>query len=376
MLISVAAVAYLSLDVYSAWASLATLVALLGPLVIAAQASTVQADAFVGGVGLLVRRLAIVTLGLMTAAAILAHPISEVLRIDSWPVFLTLIFAVSSVWAGMIMGIAQARDRYGFLAFIILLLSGIRLVLVIPMMSGSGLFEIALVQLCAGVCGILVGLVVVLKGCPQRQRVRTSGAASPQLGWNTAVLSCVALLTSIDVLLSRAAWPASQSGIYAAGSLLTKVVALVAAGVVITRFPHLTRHASRLSIVRAYRETLVVCLFVAPLTLVFFVIAQSWLIANGIDFLLLDVVGFAFLGVVGSLLSMSTYTAIALRQRWLILILAGSVILTFGLFWAFEISTIGGLQVCMAACMMVSLIPAFWSQVVHRRPLRVGTPTP
>lgn len=224
------------------------------------------------------------------------------------------------------LGIVQGRERFGLLAVLVAIQAAFRV--------GGGLIGIAVEPTATGgLMGIAAGFVLAAMVAWTVARPAMSRPGPPALRATLssgAMLLGFVVLTNVDVMLARHVLAEDVSGLYAAGSIFTKIVFWLPQFVPMLAFPALTDPARRRGAVTAGVLTVAGC--GAVLT------AVSWMTSDaavrlvaGADYIGLVpwVAGFSALGALFALAHLLVYARLARGDRWttalLWLVLAGYV---------------------------------------------------
>ena len=255
--------------------------------------------------------------GLLTAVAVsgctaLTSPlIADALRLTG----VTPVLAVSAALGGLTiaavpLGIAQGRESFSRLAVLVALQAGLRV--------GGGLLGFVLGgSLRAGVAGIAAGLAAaalvawVSEGPPAALDVQ----GGHEVVRAAAMLLGLVLLTNADVVLARIVLEPDVSGIYAVGSIVTKVAFWISQFVPLLAFPRLVAPQRR---AHALRASLAVVAAIGAGT-----VTVSWVFADQIVLLVAGdrylavadhLALFALLGSMLALTQVSVYAGLARRD--------------------------------------------------------------
>jgi O-antigen/teichoic acid export membrane protein len=160
-------------------------------------------------------------------------------------------------------GMLQGREWFGALAAVLLTAAGVRLA------AGAGLVR-AMPEVEGAMAATAVGSAVAVLVAVPRLRARgrwERPGRQPGLGGEVAAATTgvlgLLLLANVDVLLARHFLPAEESGLYAAGAVLTKIAFWAPQFVVTLVFPRLVVAADRRRLLG--RSALVVAAVGAPL---------------------------------------------------------------------------------------------------------------
>jgi O-antigen/teichoic acid export membrane protein len=260
-------------------------------------------------------RLAVVIGALMAAfLCALAFPLRNFLGIDSLlAVVLTALVAAPSLAGPVVWGMAQGLQRFVLFSVSIGIGPAMRPVLAaILLAAGFGVAGAMGATLIAGVVAVVVPLVLL-----RTWIIRDRGSPSPVPGREVAsflvpamvgVLS-ITSLTTIDVIVAKAALSDHDAGIYGSASLIGRVILYLPAAIVLVLLPKV---AAREAAGRQSRDVLMKSLLVtigfcavatvtyavAPKLLVFLAFGSSFEAASGLLWMFaLAMSGYAVLNV-------------------------------------------------------------------------------
>jgi O-antigen/teichoic acid export membrane protein len=257
-----------------------------------------------------------IAVGLVMSALLcgLAFPLSSFLGIDSLvAVVLTALVAAPSVAGPMVWGMAQGLQRFVLFAVSIGIGPALRPILaVILLTAGFGVAGAMGATLIAAVAAVAVPL-ALLRGWLTRATRRPSPVparvvAAYLVPAMVGVLS-ITSLTTIDVIVAKAALSDHDAGIYGSASLIGRVILYLPAAIVLVLLPKV---AAREAAGRQSRDVLVKSLLVtigfcavatvtyavAPKLLVFLAFGSSFEEASGLLWMFaLAMSGFAILNV-------------------------------------------------------------------------------
>jgi O-antigen/teichoic acid export membrane protein len=183
----------------------------------------------------------LLTAGFVTAVLSLASPvIQSMLRLPTPVPVVAAAVAIGALAAtAPALGYAQGREQFSLLAAVVSIQAALR--------TGGGLVGLAVT---ANAASALVGMAVgfLLAGLvawlTARPPVTTpTGPALRATLSSGALLMSFVILTNVDVILARHVLPTDLSGLYAAGSIFTKIVFWLPQFVPMLAFPALARQA-------------------------------------------------------------------------------------------------------------------------------------
>jgi O-antigen/teichoic acid export membrane protein len=269
-------------------------------------------------------RAGLATAGLVTAAvAVTAPATAPLLQLDSPAPMLAVAAALGGLAVAAVpLGLAQGCERFGRLAVLVAGQAALRV--------AGGLAGVALTgTLLGALTGVAVGLALAaaLAWAWVRPPLAASGAGSGRevIAAATTLLGFV-LVTNADVVLARALLTPEASGLYAAGSIITKVAFWVSQFVPLLAFPRLTQPGRR---ARALRLSLATVALIGALT-----VAGATLLAEpivtvvaGDRYLAIapQLGWFALLGALLAVANVAVYAGIARRDGWTTLMVWASL---------------------------------------------------
>ncbi|SED82484.1 lipopolysaccharide biosynthesis protein [Jiangella alba] len=348
---------------FGAFSALLALIIVGNVAALAVQATTARAAATGRPVAPAVRSGLVLAVVIGVGLAALSPLAESALQLPSPAPAVAAAVAIAALTAtAPPLGIIQGRERFGLLAALVLVQATLRVGgglvgMALEPTATSALIGIALGFAAAGVVAWLVARPSSLRGGFAVRATLSSGA----------MLLGFVVLTNIDVILARHVLPPEVSGLYAAGSIFTKIAFWLPQFVPMLAFPALSDPARRRTAVTL--GVAAVAVSGAALTLL------CWLLAGPAVDLMAgmsyhDVVpwvpGFAGLGALYALAHLLVYAHLAQRDRWttgvLWVVLAGYVVAVE--VWA---TTLAGVLVpgLVAAALIV-----LWGLARERR----GTP--
>ncbi|WP_026875699.1 oligosaccharide flippase family protein [Jiangella gansuensis] len=370
-ILTVVAARRLGPDEFGAFSALLALVVVGNVAALAVQATTARGVATGRAVAPVVRSGLVMAVALGAALCLLSPVTKAALRLDSVVPAIAAAVAIAALAAtAPSFGVVQGRERFRLLGALVTIQAALRV--------GGGLAGMALhPSAAAALIGTAVGF--VLAGAVAWTAARPP-LVSPDGGFavratlsSGAMLLGFVVLTNIDVVLARHVLPAEASGLYAAGSIFTKIAFWLPQFVPTLAFPALADPERRRGAVALGVASVAGC--GALLT------ALSWLFADpgvhlvaGPDYgdVVAWVPGFAGLGALYALAHLLVYAHLARGDRWttavLWTVLAGYT-LTVEV-WATDLA--GVLVPGLVAAGLVVL----WSLVRERAPGRARTRSP
>jgi O-antigen/teichoic acid export membrane protein len=194
---------------------------------------------------------AILRLGYRSALAlgllclVLTPVIDNVLRLDGWGIAaLIAVAAVPLTVLGAQQGVLQGEQRWHALALVYLSMG-------VGRVTFGGLGLALHRDVFGAIAGMTVGAFVpVIIGwwllrrherVPMRHDAVPTGRLLHELGHNSHALLAFFALTNVDIIIARAVMSDHQSGLYAAGLLLTKAVLFLPQAVVVAVFPAMSK---------------------------------------------------------------------------------------------------------------------------------------
>lgn len=254
---------------------------------------------------------AAVVTGLVAATAPLTAPL---LQLDGPGPVLAVAAALGGLAVAAVpLGLAQGREQFGRLAALVALQAALRV--------GGGLAGLAV----AGtLLGTLVGLAagLMLAALVAWAWVRP-GLGPGSLGGGREVLAAATtllgfvLVTNADVVLARALLPPEDSGLYAAGSIITKIAFWVSQFVPLLAFPRLAQAGRR---TRALRLSLATVGLIGAVTVAgaaLLAVPIVTVVAGDRYLAVAPQLGwFALLGSLLAVANVAVYAGLARRDSW------------------------------------------------------------
>ncbi|TDD71708.1 hypothetical protein E1262_06165 [Jiangella aurantiaca] len=315
---------------FGAFSALLALIIVGNVAALAVQATTARAAATDRPVAPAVRSGLALAVVIGVALTALSPAAESVLQLPSPVPAAAAAVAIAALTAtAPSLGIIQGRERFGLLAAMVTVQAALRV--------GGGLVGMALEPTAtSALIGIALGFAAA--GVVAWLVARPPALLSPRGGFavratlsSGAMLLGFVVLTNIDVILARHVLPPEVSGLYAAGSIFTKIAFWLPQFVPMLAFPALADPARRRSAVTLGVAAVAAC--GAALTVL------CWLLANpavevvagpSYDEVAPWVPGFAGLGALYALAHLLVYAHLAQRDRWttgvLWLVLAGYVL--------------------------------------------------
>jgi O-antigen/teichoic acid export membrane protein len=265
----------------------------------------------------------------VTLGAALAFPLSRLLQLDSPGPMIAVALSLGALAAGAVpIGIAQGREQFGRLAALVLLQATLRV-------GGAAVALVGAPSLLAVMSGIAGGLTVTaliawLWVRPSLGR-RYPSAARETLSAATMLLGFV-LVTNADVVLARTLLDPTASGVYAAGSIVTKVAFWLSQFVPLLAFPRLTSPLRRTRTLQAALGIVVVMGACVVTMSTLFAEPIVTLLAGERYLAVAPLLGwFALLGSLLAVANVAVYAGLARRDGWTTLLV-----------WSALASLIGG----------------------------------
>jgi O-antigen/teichoic acid export membrane protein len=277
----------------------------------------------------LLTRSAIVALAVGAVGAALAVPLASLLHLTSvGPVLWLAASLVPTTLIFAIQGLLQGGERFTGLALLLLLFGAARVAggIAGAFAGLSGVFA----GICAGaVLGVTGGLVIA-----RRQLAPGPDARDPLSAdlWHAmAGLGALLALTNVDVILARHYLPAHQAGLYAAGTVASKIAFWFPQAVAMVAFPRLTDPRQRDALLA---RAAAVITGLGLLTSAATALVGPWLLGHLLnpDFAALgpSLGLFAAAGAAGTLVQLVLYTGIASGDRAINAVLGAAVAVLVG----------------------------------------------
>lgn len=306
-------------DEFGAFGALLALIIVGNVAALAAQATTARTVA-TGRPAAPAIRSGLVVAAVTTLALCLASPVvSSVLQLSSpVPAIAAAVAIGAFAAAAPPLGVVQGRERFALLAALVTIQATMRV--------GAGLVGMAVSPTATGaMIGVAAGLVLATGVAWAATRPTVAGphgyAVRATLA-SAAMLLGFVVLTNVDVMLARHVLSTDASGLYAAGSIFTKIAFWLPQFVPMLAFPALADPARRRGAVTMGVLTVAGC--GAVLT------AGTWALSGtavrivaGADYLDLaaQVPGFTALGALYALAHLLVYAHLARGDRWTIAVL-------------------------------------------------------
>lgn len=347
---------------FGAVGSLLGLLAIIGTLGVAGQALIVRnlGMSAQGNGESAISTLAPRLLLLSSVAVIaLAIPVSVLLRIPLLPSVLALITIPIGTATALLIGLLQGMTRFRRLA-LVLLFAGL----------WRALFGVIGVAISDSLLGFTVGLVIgsmvglTLSYFIARQSMK-SISHDGDFRWSDFVtifqaLVLLLILTNVDVLLARVLLSPYQSGVYAAGSLVTKIAFFLPSPILIVLYPAMTRSKNRKAVYTAVGATglvgAIVCLACA---------AQPGLVTKliaGPDLAAVSsyLVLFALGGTLLAIVQVTLYARLAVNDNKVVWLLGAGVVILIASILIFGSVGIGNIILLVIVVSAVIGILGLW----------------
>jgi O-antigen/teichoic acid export membrane protein len=277
----------------------------------------------------LLTRSAMVALAVGAVGAALAVPLASLLHLTSvWPVLWLAASLVPTTLIFAIQGLLQGAERFTGLAMLLLLFGAARVAggIAGAFAGLSGVFA----GICAGaVLGVTAGLVIARRQLAAGPDARVP--LSADLWHAMAGLGALLALTNVDVILARHYLPAHQSGLYAAGTVASKIAFWFPQAVAMVAFPRLTDPRQRDALLA---KAAAVITGLGLLTSGATALVGPWLLGHLLnpDFAALgpSLGLFAAAGAAGTLVQLVLYTGIASGDRAINAVLGAAVAVLVG----------------------------------------------
>ncbi|TDC45570.1 hypothetical protein E1212_28700 [Jiangella ureilytica] len=310
---------------FGAFSALLALIIVGNVAALAVQATTARAAAMGRPVAPAVRSGLILAVLIGVALTALSPVAESVLQLPSALPAVAAAVAIAALTAtAPSLGIIQGHERFGPLAALVTIQAALRVggglvAMALDPTATSALIGIALGFVAAGI----VAWTVARPAASALLSLRGGFAARATLSSGAMLLGFV-VLTNIDVILARHVLSPEASGLYAAGSIFTKIAFWLPQFVPMLAFPALADPARRRTAVSLGVAAVAGC--GVALT------ALSWLLAEPAVDLVAGpsygdvapwVAGFAGLGALYALAHLLVYAHLARRDRW-----------TTGVLWA------------------------------------------
>jgi O-antigen/teichoic acid export membrane protein len=297
---------------FGAFGALLALIIIGNVAALAVQATvarrTAHEDTGLAGTGL-------VTAALVTVLVAATAPVTApLLRLDGPGPMVAVALALGGLAVAAVpFGLVQGREQFERLAALVLVQTVLRV--------GGGLVGIlATGELLGTLVGLALGLALAAVAAWAWVRPRLGagslGGAREVLAAATTLLGFV-LVTNVDVVLARALLEPRASGLYAAGSIITKVAFWVSQFVPLLAFPRLTQAARRERALRLSLAT--VGLIGAGAVGVAVLLAEPivTVVAGDRYLAVAPLLGwFALLGSLLAIANVAVYAGIARRDGW------------------------------------------------------------
>ena len=240
-LLTVVAARVLGPAEFGAFGALLALVIADSVAALAVQATTAKATARGQAVAPVVRAGLAIAVAVGALLAVLSPVLREFLQLSSAVPALAVAVGILALTAtAPALGIVQGAERFPVLAILVAgqallrVAGGLAGMLVNPTASG------ALVGIAGGLA--IAGVVCWLVARPpvRPARLHSLGVSVRNTVSSAGMLLAFVLLTNADVFLARHVLPAGQSGLYAAGSIFTKIAFWLPQFVPLVAFPALT----------------------------------------------------------------------------------------------------------------------------------------
>jgi O-antigen/teichoic acid export membrane protein len=310
--LTVAAARVLELDDFGAFSALLSLVIVGNVAALAVQATVARRIALGSPSGATAALAAAIA---VTVVAGLAAPLLRSwLGIESLAAIGAVAVAVGALAVGAVpMGILQGQERFFRLAVLVLLQAALRV--------ASALTGLLLTSSVLGtMVGIATGLTV--SAIVSWLWVRPSlSAPAPAAGSEIASASLLllgfVLLSNADVVLARGLLDPQDSGLYAAGAIVTKVAFWLSQFVPLLAFPRMSTPGRRL---RALKGSLLVVGLMGAVYTAMAVVFAPYVVTLVAGTRYLDVASdlgwFALLGSLLALAQVVVYSGLARKSRW------------------------------------------------------------
>lgn len=208
-----------------------------------------EADA----IGALYRRSVFLGLGLGALLTLLllalAVPLQHALGIKSLPaVLLTALVTAPAVLTPVVMGLAQGLQRFRLFSVALIAGAPVRVLLALLLLtSGLGVAGAMSATLTATVVAVLIP-VIALGGWHRRGRglpspVRAHEAASYVFPVTLGLLA-ITSLTTVDVIVAKAAFPEHAAGVYGGASLIGRVILYLPTAIVTVLLPKVSARSA------------------------------------------------------------------------------------------------------------------------------------
>ncbi|PZF84323.1 lipopolysaccharide biosynthesis protein [Jiangella anatolica] len=353
---------------FGAFSALLALIIVGNVAALAVQATTARAAATGRPVAPAVRSGLILAITIGIALTALSPAAESVLQLPSPTPAIAAAVAIAALTAtAPSLGIVQGRERFGLLAALVTIQAALRVGGGLAGMALEPTATSALIGIAAGFAA--AGVVAWLAARPASLFSRRGGFAVRATLSSGAMLLGFVVLTNIDVILARHVLSPEVSGLYAAGSIFTKIAFWLPQFVPLLAFPALADPLRRRSAVTL--GVTAVAVSGAALTALCWAFADPAvdLVAGpSYDDVVAWVPGFAGLGALYALAHLLVYAHLARRDRWttgVLWVVLAAYVLTVEL-WA---TTLAGVLVpgLVAAALIV-----LWGLARER----LGTPSP
>lgn len=317
---------------FGAFSALLALIIVGNVAALAVQATTARAAATGRPVAPAVRSGLVMALVIGVGLTVLSPVAASVLQLPSALPAVAAAVAIAALTAtAPSLGIVQGQERFLPLAALVTIQAALRVGGGLVGMALSPTATSALVGIAFGfVAAGVVAWLVARPAAASLLALRRGFAVRATLSSGAMLLGFV-VLTNIDVILARHVLSPEASGLYAAGSIFTKVAFWLPQFVPMLAFPALADPARRKTAVSLGLASVAVC---GAVLTVF-----SWLLAGfavsvmagpSYDDVVPWVAGFAGLGALYALAHLLVYAHLARRDRWttgvLWVVLAGYVL--------------------------------------------------
>lgn len=304
---------WLGPDEFGAFSALLAIIVVGNVAALAVQATTARATTTGAPAGPAVRTGVVMTVVITAVLGACSPLVSMALQVPATAALATAVAIGALTATAGPLGIVQGRERFRLLAALVAIQAAFRV--------GGGLVGMALMpSSTGGLLGVAAGLIMgaaVAWSATRPNLSRPAGHALRATAASGVMLLGFVVMTNIDVMLARHVLPAHASGLYAAGSIFTKVVFWLPQFVPMVAFPALSDSARRRAALTLGTLAVAGCGFV--LTVLTWAFAEPAVrLVAGSEYLDVSmwIGGFSGLGALFALAHLLIYAQLARGDRW------------------------------------------------------------